>query len=383
MTRRRRQLAVGATSLVTWEPADWIRRASERRLRTAMATPTPTLIASQNCFAGLEVEEGQEEAVTGQSGQGPEESGEEDAGDKADDQDSEESEATAKTEVIKLESEDESVLEDRGGSDGEVIDEDEVMADGRGETEGKVATEMEEEEVATEVDNVDKAGGVTKAENAEATDLGETNRLDNDNDSDATATAAIASRESTPREPNPPLSPETLTKSLREGEEWDRIRANWVEQARLERDQSIERRLDAETPLVHHNFATWDEDGEIRSINIRGTAAKFKKPVMKRSQNAADLSDPSDEPTDAKRVIIKGKSRVVVKDGTEGRRVTRSMSAVAAMPVGVTKVDRGKAKGVAEEKRWSDHEPEDNVLPALPLFEDVTTTKSALTSTTH
>ncbi|SGY69798.1 BQ5605_C004g03062 [Microbotryum silenes-dioicae] len=55
-----------------------------------------------------------------------------------------------KTEVIKLESKDESVLEDRGGSDGEVIDEDEVMADGRGETEGKVATEMEEREVATD-----------------------------------------------------------------------------------------------------------------------------------------------------------------------------------------------------------------------------------------
>ncbi|SGZ11389.1 BQ5605_C105g13172 [Microbotryum silenes-dioicae] len=219
---------------------------------------TPTLIASQNRFAGLEVEEGQEEAVTGQSGQGPEESGEEDAGDKADDEDSEdsemESEATAKTEVIKLKSEDESVLEDCGGSDGEVIDEDEVMADGRGETEGKVATEMEEEEVATEVDDVDEAGGATKAENAEATDLGETNRLDNDDDSDATATAATASRESTPHEPTPPLSPETLAKSLREGEEWDRIRANWVEQARLERDQSIERRLDAETPLVRHNF---------------------------------------------------------------------------------------------------------------------------------
>ncbi|SGY63824.1 BQ5605_C007g04836 [Microbotryum silenes-dioicae] len=206
----------------------------------------------------------------------------------------------------------------------------------------------------------------------EVRDLGETNRLDNDDDSDATATAATASRESTPHEPTPPLSPETLAKSLREGEEWDRIRANWVEQARLERDQSIERRLNAETPLVRHNFATWDEDGEIRSINIRGTASKFKKPVMKRSQTAADLSDPSDEPTDAKRVIIKGKSRVVVKDGTEGRRVTRSMSAAAAMPVGVTKVDRGKAKGVAEEKRWSDHEPEDDVLPALPLFEDHT-----------
>ncbi|SCZ87309.1 BZ3500_MvSof-1268-A1-R1_Chr2-2g04775 [Microbotryum saponariae] len=332
--------------------------------------PIPVLvvnrIASQNHFAGLEVEEGQEEEVTGQGEQGPEESGEEDAGDKADDEDSEdsemESEAAAKTEVIKIESEDESVLEDCSGSDGEVIDENEVMADERGETEGEVATEMEEEEVATEVGDVDEARGSTKAENAEATDLGETNRLDNDDDSDATATAATASRESTPHEPTPPLSPETLAKSLREGEEWDRIRANWVEQARLERDQSIERRLNAETPLVRHNFATWDEDGEIRSINIRGTAAKFKKQVMKRSQTAADLSDPSDEPTDAKRVIIKGKSRVVVKDGIEGRRVTRSMSAAAAMQVEVTKVDRGKGRGVAEEKRWSDHEPEDDRL---------------------
>ncbi|SDA00704.1 BZ3501_MvSof-1269-A2-R1_Chr2-2g04688 [Microbotryum saponariae] len=62
------------------------------------------------------------------------------------------------------------------------------------------------------------------------------------------------------------------------------------------------------------------------------------------------------------RVIIKGKSRVVVKDGIEGRRVTRSMSAAAAMQVEVTKVDRGKGRGVAEEKRWSDHEPEDDRL---------------------
>ncbi|SDA06255.1 BZ3501_MvSof-1269-A2-R1_Chr10-1g02367 [Microbotryum saponariae] len=281
--------------------------------------PIPVLvvnrIASQNHFAGLEVEEGQEEEVTGQGEQGPEELGEEDAGDKADDEDLEdsemESEAAAKTEVIKIESEDESVLEDCSGSDGEVIDEN---------------------------------------ENAEATDLGETNRLDNDDDSDATATTATASCESTPHEPTPPLSPETLAKSLCEGEEWDRIRANWVEQAQLEQDQSIKRRLNADTPLVHHNFATWDKDGEIRSINIRGTTAKFKKQVMKRSQTAADLSDPSDEPTDAKRVIIKGKSCVVVKDGIEGRRVTRSMSAAAAMQVEVTKVDRGKGRGVAEEK---------------------------------
>ncbi|SCZ88897.1 BZ3501_MvSof-1269-A2-R1_C66g00371 [Microbotryum saponariae] len=304
--------------------------------------PIPVLvvnrIASQNHFAGLEVEEGQEE--------------EEDAGDKADDEDSEdsemESEAAAKTEVIKIESEDESVLEDCSGSDGEVIDENEVMADERGETEGEVATEMEEEEVATEVGDVDEARGSTKAENAEATDLGETNRLDNDDDSDATATAATASRESTPHEPTPPLSPETLAKSLREG--------------RSGTGSELTGRLNAETPLVRHNFATWDEDGEIRSINIRGTAAKFKKQVMKRSQTAADLSDPSDEPTDAKRVIIKGKSRVVVKDGIEGRRVTRSMSAAAAMQVEVTKVDRGKGRGVAEEKRWSDHEPEDDRL---------------------
>ncbi|SDA05421.1 BZ3501_MvSof-1269-A2-R1_Chr12-1g03405 [Microbotryum saponariae] len=57
-----------------------------------------------------------------------------------------ESEAAMKTEVIKIESEDESVLEDCSGSDGEVIDENEVMADERGETGGEVATEMEEED---------------------------------------------------------------------------------------------------------------------------------------------------------------------------------------------------------------------------------------------
>ncbi|SCZ93355.1 BZ3500_MvSof-1268-A1-R1_Chr6-2g08629 [Microbotryum saponariae] len=186
--------------------------------------PIPVLvvnrIASQNHFAGLEVEEGQEEEVTGQGEQGPEESGEEDA-------------AAAKTEVIKIESEDESVLEDCSGSDGEVIDENEVMADERGETEGEVATEMEEEEVATEVGDVDRSEGIDEAENAEATDLGERTGWTMTTTSDATATAATASRESTPHEPTPPLSPETLAKSLREGEEWDRIRANWVEQARL------------------------------------------------------------------------------------------------------------------------------------------------------
>ncbi|SCZ88001.1 BZ3501_MvSof-1269-A2-R1_Chr10-2g02392 [Microbotryum saponariae] len=119
-------------------------------------------------------------------------------------------------------------------------------------------------------------------------------RLDRSNRRLAARNRRHRFRESTPHEPTPPLSPETLAKSLREGEEWDRIRANWVEQARLERDQSIERRLNAETPLVRHNFATWDEDGEIRSINIRGTAAKFKKQVMKRSQTAADLEPGAD-----------------------------------------------------------------------------------------
>ncbi|SCV69963.1 BQ2448_1357 [Microbotryum intermedium] len=333
-------------------------------------------LESQNRFAGLEVEDGQEEEDAGQ-GQGKE--GEEDAGTKADDEDSGmDSEASAGVDVIKIEDEDEDEedVEDHRESENDGIDEDEVMKEGTGEGEEEVLTEVEEE-TATAVEE----GTATEVEEeAEQEQEMEQDRINDD----AATTTTTVSRESTPREPTlPPLSPTTLAKSLREAEEWDRVQAEHDARARAE-EARVNAQLDAEEPLVRHNFATWDEeDGELRLINIRGTAAKAKKMKMKRSQTVADLSDPSDEPADAKRVVIQAKNRVGKSGGTEGRRVTRSMSAAAAVQVGVTKVDGGKGKGVGEEKRWSDHEPEDNVLPDLPLFEDDITAKGASPSTTQ
>ncbi|SCZ95499.1 BZ3500_MvSof-1268-A1-R1_C113g00619 [Microbotryum saponariae] len=223
-----------------------------------------------------------------------------------------ESEAAAKTEVIKIESEDESVLEDCSGSDGKVIDENEVMRMERGETEGEVLRRWRKRRWATEVGDVDEARGSTKAENAEATDLGERTGW-------TMTTTATPHNRPPPlpanrrrHEPTPPLSPETLAKSATRGEEWDRIRANWVSRHDLT-DQSIERRLNAETPLVRHNFATWDETVRY-APSTSGDRCEVQEAGDEESQTAADLSDPSDEPTDAKRVIIKGKSRVVVKD---------------------------------------------------------------------
>ncbi|SCV70486.1 BQ2448_1880 [Microbotryum intermedium] len=335
-------------------------------------------LESRNRFAGLEVEDGQEDEDAGQENEdvGQEEEGEEDAGGKADDEDSGmDSEASAGVNVIKIE--DEEDVEDHRESENDGIDEDEVMKEGTGEGEEEVLTEVEEE-TATAVEE----GTATEVEEeAEQEQEMEQDRINDD----AATTTTTVSRESTPREPTlPPLSPTTLAKSLREAKEWDRVQAEHDARVRAEEEARVNAQLDAEEPLVRHNFATWDEeDGELRFINIRGTAAKAKKMKMKRSQTVADLSDPSDEPADAKRVVIQAKNRVGKSGGTEGRRVTRSMSAAAAVQVGVTKVDGGKGKGVGEEKRWSDHEPEDDVLPDLPLFEDDITAKGASPSTTQ
>ncbi|SCV69337.1 BQ2448_2357 [Microbotryum intermedium] len=98
---------------------------------------------------------------------------------------------------------------------------------------------------------------------------------------------------------------------------------NQAMQARAEEERRLEARLEAKAPLVRHNFAMWGKEGEIRAINIRGTAAK--KQQMKRSQTVADLSNPSDKLVDAKRVVVKGKNRAGRADVTEGRRVTMNL----------------------------------------------------------
>ncbi|SCV70146.1 BQ2448_1540 [Microbotryum intermedium] len=307
-------------------------------------------LESRNRFAGLEVEDGQEDEDAGQENEdvGQEEEGEEDAGGKADNEDSGmDSEASAGVNVIKIEDEDEDEedVEDHRESENDGIDEDEVMKEGTGEGEEEVLTEVEEE-TATAVEE----GTATEVEEeAEQEQEMEQDRINDD----AATTTTTVSCESTPREPTlPPLSPTTLAKSLREAEEWDRVQAEHDARVRAEEEARVNAQLDAKEPLVRHNFATWDEeDGELRLINIRGTAAKAKKMKMKRSQTVADLSDPSDEPADAKRVVIQAKNRVRKSGGTEGRRVTRSMSAAVAVQVGVTKVDGGKGKGVGRHHR--------------------------------
>ncbi|SGY96190.1 BQ5605_C036g11549 [Microbotryum silenes-dioicae] len=194
---------------------------------------------------------------------------------------------------------------------------------------------------------------------------------------DDQTTITTVSRESTPRSPSwPPLSPETLAKSLREGAEWDRANTEAAARVQAEKEVIINAQLDAEEPLVCHQFAEWgQEDGQLRFINICGTGSRSNK-KMKRSQTVADLSDPSDDPVNVKRVLNKVKGRAGKEVVGQGKRVTRSMLAAAAMQVEGTKAKAEKGKGVEEEKRWSDHEPKDDILPKFPLFEDDTTAKS-------
>ncbi|SGY38366.1 BQ5605_C003g02011 [Microbotryum silenes-dioicae] len=143
-----------------------------------------------------------------------------------------------------------------------------------------------------------------------------------------------------------------------------------------QKEAIISAQLDAEEPLVRRQFAEWgQEDGQLRFINIRGTGSRSNK-KMKRSQTVADLSDPSDDPVDVKRVLNRVKGRAGKEVAGQGKGVTRSMSAAAAMQIEGAKAKAEKGKGVEEEKRWSDHEPKDDILPEFPLFEDDTTAKS-------
>ncbi|SGY26782.1 BQ5605_C018g08787 [Microbotryum silenes-dioicae] len=195
-------------------------------------------------------------------------------------------------------------------------------------------------------------------------------------DNDQTTITTVF-RESTPRSPSwPPLSPETLAKSLHEGAEWDQANTEAAARVQAEKEAINNAQLDTEEPLVCHQFAEWgQEDGKLRFINICGTGSRSNK-KMKRSQTVANLSDTSDDPVDVKRVLNRVKGRAGKEVAGQGKRVTRSMSAAAATQVKGAKAKAEKGKGVEEEKRWSNHEPEDDILPEFPLFEDDTTAKS-------
>ncbi|SGZ35057.1 BQ5605_C069g12854 [Microbotryum silenes-dioicae] len=148
---------------------------------------------------------------------------------------------------------------------------------------------------------------------------------------DGQTTITTVSRESTPRSPSwPPLSPETLAKSLREGAEWDRANAEAAARVQAENEAIINAQLDAQEPLVRHQFAEWgQEDGQLRFINIRGTGSR----------------DPSDDPVDVKRVLNRVKGRAGKEVAGQGKRVTRSMSAAAAMQVEGPRRKRRRVKG--------------------------------------
>ncbi|SCZ89485.1 BZ3500_MvSof-1268-A1-R1_Chr1-1g01211 [Microbotryum saponariae] len=325
-------------------------------------------LESRNRFAGLEVEGGQEDDVeeedAGKEGEEKEqvEEGDEDTGAKADDEDSD-SDGNAGAGIDKAggDDKDDDKDEQDDSSEGseqredEGNDGDDVMKDGAEEEDEGTETEVEEE--------VEQEQGVQ-----------DDSIMIIDDDQ---TTITTVSRESTPRSPSwPPLSPETLAKSLREGAEWDRANAEAAARVQAEKEAIINAQLDAEEPLVRHQFAEWgQEDGQLRFINIRGTGSGSNK-KMKRSQTVADLSDPSDDPVDIKRVLNRVKGRAGKEVAGQGKRVTRSMSAAAAMQVEGAKAKAEKGKGVEEEKRWSDHEPEDDILPEFPLFEDDTTAKS-------
>ncbi|SGZ35261.1 BQ5605_C066g12816 [Microbotryum silenes-dioicae] len=327
-------------------------------------------LESRNRFAGLEVEGGQEddieEEVAGKEGEEKEQvkEGDEDTGAKADDEDSD-SDGNAGAGIDKAGGDGKD--DDKDNDEHDDKDEQDDSSEGserRGDDVMKDGAEEEDEEMETEVEEeVEQEQGV-QDDSIMIIDDGQT-------------TITTVSRESTPRSPSwPPLSPETLAKSLREGAEWDRANAEAAARVQAENEAIINAQLDAEEPLVHHQFAEWgQEDGQLRFINIRGTGSRSNK-KMKRSQTVADLSDPSDDPVDVKRVLNRVKGRAGKEVAGQGKRVTRSMSAAAAMQVEGAKAKAEKGKGVEEEKRWSDHEPEDDILPEFPLFEDNITAKS-------
>ncbi|SGY95028.1 BQ5605_C036g11467 [Microbotryum silenes-dioicae] len=292
-------------------------------------------LESRNRFAGLEVEGGQEddieEEVAGKEGEEKEqvEEGDEDTGAKADDEDSD-SDGNAGAGIDKAggDNKDDDKDEQDDSSEGSERRGDDVMKDGAEEEDEEMETEVEEE--------VEQEQGV-QDDSIMIIDDGQT-------------TITTVSRESTPRSPSwPPLSPETLAKSLREGAEWDRANAEAAARVQAENEAIINAQLDAQEPLVRHQFAEWgQEDGQLRFINIRGTGSRSNK-KMKRSQTVADLSDPSDDPVDVKRVLNRVKGRAGKEVAGQGKRVTRSMSAAAAMQVEGAKAKAEKGQHYRQE----------------------------------
>ncbi|KDE03295.1 hypothetical protein MVLG_06197, partial [Microbotryum lychnidis-dioicae p1A1 Lamole] len=257
-------------------------------------------LASRNHFAGLKVEGEQEEDAGKQV-----EEGDEDTGAKADNEDSD-SDGNAGAGIDKAggdgkdddkdddkdndednnkdeqdDSSEESKRREDKGNDG-----DDVMKDGAEEDDEGTATEVEEE--------VEQEQGVQDDS---------TMIIDDDQ-----TTITTVSRKSTPRNPLwPPLSPETLAKLLREGAEWDQANAEAAARVQAEKEAIINAQLNAEEPLVRHQFAEWgQEGGQLRFINICGTGSWSNK-KMKRSQTVANLSNSSDNPVDVKRVLNKVK----------------------------------------------------------------------------
>ncbi|SGZ34241.1 BQ5605_C073g12898 [Microbotryum silenes-dioicae] len=365
------QTGVGRAATTT---TNNIRPTANNNNTSEVVAPSRTLgtdqLESRNRFAGLEVEGGQEddieEEVAGKEGEEKEqvEEGDEDTGAKADDEDSD-SDGNAGAGIDKAGGDGKD--DDKDNDEHDDKDEQDDSSEGserRGDDVMKDGAEEEDEEMETEVEEeVEQEQGV-QDDSIMIIDDGQT-------------TITTVSRESTPRSPSwPPLSPETLAKSLREGAEWDRANAEAAARVQAENEAIINAQLDAQEPLVRHQFAEWgQEDGQLRFINIRGTGSRSNK-KMKRSQTVADLSDPSDDPVDVKRVLNRVKGRAGKEVAGQGKRVTRSMSAAAAMQVEGAKAKAEKGKGVEEEKRWSDHEPEDDILPEFPLFEDNITAKS-------
>ncbi|SDA02191.1 BZ3500_MvSof-1268-A1-R1_C035g00004 [Microbotryum saponariae] len=264
-------------------------------------------LESRNRFAGLEVEGGQKDDDSdsdGNAGAGIDKAGGDDK-DKQNDS-----------------SEGSEQREDEGN------DGDDVMKDGAEEEDEGTETEVEEE--------VEQEQGVQ-----------DDSIMIIDDDQ---MTITTVSRESTPWSPSwPPLSPETLAKLLREGAEWDRANAEAAARVQAEKEAIINAQLDAEEPLVRHQFAECgQEDGQLRFINIRGTGSGSNK-KMKRSQTVADLSDPSDDPVDIKRVLNRVKGRAGKEVAGQGKRVTRSMSAAAAMQVEGAKAKAEKGRHYRQE----------------------------------
>ncbi|SGZ35555.1 BQ5605_C062g12760 [Microbotryum silenes-dioicae] len=283
-------------------------------------------LESRNRFAGLEVEGGQEDDIE-----------EEDTGAKADDEDSD-SDGNAGAGIDKAGGDGKD--DDKDNDEHDDKDEQDDSSEGserRGDDVMKDGAEEEDEEMETEVEEE-----VEQEQGVQDDSIMIIGRRPNDNHH---GFPRVDSSESC----WPPLSPETLAKSLREGAEWDRANAEAAARVQAENEAIINAQLDAQEPLVRHQFAEWgQEDGQLRFINIRGTGSRSNK-KMKRSQTVADLSDPSDDPVDVKRVLNRVKGRAGKEVAGQGKRVTRSMSAAAAMQVEGAKAKAEKGQHYRQE----------------------------------